>query len=107
MNKNLTVGYKFCGNCNPYLDTKQLLLDLKKELSGEVEFVFWRDSSFDMLLTISGCLCDCAQRPDYLGPTIVVAANTLNYYPVKEGTLKDELIQQIKRTAQSWQEKQS
>jgi hypothetical protein len=101
MNKKLTIGYKFCGNCNPHIDTVQLLTELKKELTGEVTFVFWRDSVFDMLLIISGCLSDCAQRPDYAGPVLVVAANTLNFQPVKKESLKVELIQRIREINQS------
>ncbi|MFZ7104561.1 MAG: hypothetical protein ACOWWO_18155 [Peptococcaceae bacterium] len=99
MDAKFTIGYKFCGNCNPYLDTPGLFRDLKKELREEIEFVYWENAVFDMLLIFSGCPVDCAQRPEFSGPTVVVAGSTLNYIPLAVKDLKRALLQEIKKIA--------
>ncbi|MDK2823953.1 MAG: hypothetical protein PWQ67_767 [Clostridia bacterium] len=95
MVKKFKVGFKFCGNCNPYIETQQLLLNLKKELKDEVDLVFWENQPYNALLILSGCLSDCAERPDFSGPTIVVAGNTLDHFPLEEENLKTTLIKKI------------
>ncbi len=105
MDKKLIIGYKFCGNCNPYKDTRQLLADLKKELNEEAEFVFWRDSGFDVLLILSGCLTDCAERPVFAGPVLSVAAGTLNRVPLGDERLQQEIVRQMRSIRQSGENK--
>jgi len=75
----LRIGIKFCGNCNPQLDTLKLLLELKTYFP-EVEFVPWDAGQLQGLLILSGCSVDCATRFNFSGPQMVVAGLTLNTY---------------------------
>lgn len=78
--KTLKVGVKFCGNCNPRINGGTLL----NEISGEVPEGFWLPADSldkDVLLIISGCAADCATRPIWAGPTIIVAGEAVDYEP--------------------------
>lgn len=67
------AGVKYCGNCNPKIDGIDLLTELKLLVGESITFVPWHEANIDLLLIISGCVTDCASRPNYHGPTIVLA----------------------------------
>jgi dissimilatory sulfite reductase (desulfoviridin) alpha/beta subunit len=62
-NSSRRVGYRLCGSCNPYIDTREALSRIEGALPG-VSLVYWEEGSFDTLLIISGCPRDCATRPE-------------------------------------------
>lgn len=86
----MRVGIKFCGNCNPVLDT----VELARALAGasEIEFVHWEGFEYDALLILSGCAVDCASRPDFRGPTVIVAGNHINRVPRPLEDLLDGIL---------------
>jgi len=73
------VGLKYCGNCNPRVNGRQIITDLQLILGDTCNFVPWNETDLDLLLIISGCTVDCATRPDCHAPTIVVAASYINH----------------------------
>ncbi len=90
MNKNkchtpVKVGIKFCGNCNPVIDARKLYGELEQrnrwEGKGCIELVAGDYTGVEILLVISGCLVDCATRPEGNFKEIVVAGETLNVHP--------------------------
>lgn len=84
------VGVKFCGNCNPRLDTVGLLKELQSRAVRTV-FVSWTVPGIDALLILSGCPADCASRPEFAGEVTVVAGNSLNGWEI----YRDRLVQNI------------
>jgi len=80
MVKALKIGVKFCGSCNPHYDTGALL----RKIMAEVPEAIWLPADSpekELLLVISGCEVDCATRPAWSGPTIVVAGETVDIQP--------------------------
>ena len=94
--KLLRVGVKFCGNCNPHLDCPKLLEKLIQK-AKDVHFVYWFQTSFDVLLILSGCPVDCASRPDFNGPTVVVSGKMVDRVPVPENLLLDHILGAFER----------
>lgn len=80
MIEKIKIGVKYCGNCNPYIDTKKLYLLLYKGLKEEVEFVNWDMKNYDILLILSSCPADCAGRPEFYGPIIAIEDINIDYY---------------------------
>lgn len=79
--KQLTIGVKFCGNCNPVIPAQQILDELKARIVQQglkVSFVSWDAPVIDILLVISGCPVDCASRPEALFTEITIAGETIN-----------------------------
>jgi hypothetical protein len=77
----MRVGVKFCGNCNPFIDTGAVLQELKAQADGVV-FVPWDDDSYSVLLVLSSCGKDCATRPAFAGPVIEVTDTSIDRQPV-------------------------
>jgi len=78
----ITIGVKYCGNCNPVIDSKKILEETIKCLP-EYQFVV-PDKNITALLVLSGCESDCATRPDLQVKTIVVAGLSVDCIPCKE-----------------------
>ncbi|MDK2919931.1 MAG: hypothetical protein PWQ37_2664 [Candidatus Petromonas sp.] len=95
MEKKIKVGVKYCGNCNPYIDTQQLFSILQNELQDEIIFTHWEKKPYDALLILSGCPADCAKRPQFSGPGIVVAGKTVDSFPIPEEQLPQVVKQKI------------
>lgn len=76
------VGVKYCGNCNPVIDSKKILNVLVEEMPG---YRFGPpDAGIDALLVLCGCETDCATRPDLQVRTIVVAGLSVDYASYQE-----------------------
>ena len=86
------IGYRFCGNCNPYIDTSGVLKKLKA-LDGGFDYVHWETGGYDALLIISGCQRDCTQRPADIGmgQVFTVAGPSVNGMAVEEERLAEEV----------------
>lgn len=89
---SLTVGVKFCGNCNPQIDTAGLLTKLKK---SRYSFVPWSESNYHVLLILSACPTDCATRPPFYGPVLSVAGGAVDGYCIPERQLPDLICQRL------------
>lgn len=91
-----TVGVKFCGNCNPQVNTVALLQKIKESLP-EAKFVSWEKEAKDALLILNGCPVGCALRPDFKGPTVVVAGHSVDRKSVKTDDLLFYVNEKIKK----------
>lgn len=90
--KPLLVGVKFCGNCNPHVDTPNLLKQLISQ-SEEMSFISWEENKYDLLLILSSCPIDCATRPDFSGPTVVISGSMVNRVQVPKNLLINTLLE--------------
>lgn len=100
MTRPLRVGVKYCGNCNPLIDGKNLLKEIKREASDsklDIEFLSWHEQNFDVLLVISSCPVDCASRPEYISEELIIAGETINRHPCNEGLLSSEVVKVLER----------
>lgn len=80
-------GVKFCGNCNPVINSKKILARLTR-LLPECKFTV-PGTNVDALLILSGCEKDCATRPDFDVDTIVVAGLLVDLAPCPEEQIPD------------------
>ena len=92
-----TVGVKFCGNCNPQIDSQKLLQEIEGRLE-KIKFVGWEKEK-DALLMINGCPVGCATRPDFEGATVFIAGKTVNGKAVEFEELVDYASRALKELA--------
>lgn len=85
------IGVKFCGNCNPYIDTVQLLEELKNSYK-DIKYVNW-DEEYSLLLILNSCPVGCATHPDFSGNKIILNNDSINYEPV----LTEDLLNILKK----------
>ena len=65
----MKIGIKYCGNCNPEIDSTLIVQRLRKKLKGkDVEFVFNLRSSSSIPLLLCGCPTGCLDRDEVTGP---------------------------------------
>lgn len=91
------IGLKYCGNCNPHIDSPAIINYLKKHSKGEWEFVSWTDPDYSLLLIMSGCPVDCATRPPFKGKVISVSGYLIDLAPVSPDTIQKVLIDRIRQ----------
>ncbi len=94
MKTSIRIGIKFCGNCNPYVDTIELLDKLKSHYK-KMEFVKWDEEDYLILLILNSCPVGCATHPDFSGPTIIVKSDSINCEPALPEDLFDRMITSI------------
>lgn len=92
----MIVGVKFCGNCNPRIDTEKLLQSLKKQATN-IQFVFQDFTSAHILLVLSGCPVNCVTMPLFSGPVITVAGETLDGFYFSEEQLPNATLEKIEK----------
>ncbi|MFZ5753641.1 MAG: hypothetical protein ACOY3J_05330 [Bacillota bacterium] len=92
------IGIKYCGNCNPHIDSPAIINYLKEHSKGEWEFVSWNDNEMALLIIMSGCPADCATRPDFQGKVISVSGLYVDLHPVEEKVLKETLLKKVYET---------
>ena len=98
----MKIGVKYCGNCNPLLDTPGLVKRLKAWLSSGspadaegVEFVSYSAQEYDALLLLNGCGASCAEVPEYTGTVIRVDGLTVDWWPVEPDEIYDAVLAKI------------
>jgi hypothetical protein len=99
---HLKVGVKFCGNCNPHLDCPKLLQELIQEARG-IRFVHWSETDFDLLLILSACPIDCATRPDFQGPTVIVSGSMVDRRTMSEDLLLNSILEALYRLKEGYE----
>ena len=70
------VGVKFCGSCNPQIPVGELFGRIQEAASDKrpaLQFVPADQTEPAVLLVISGCPRDCAERPEINVPVVAVA----------------------------------
>lgn len=88
------IGVKFCGNCNPQVNTLQLLEEIK-EYYYDIKFVKWDEEDYDLLIVLNSCSVGCSTHPDFFGTKIIIENNSINYEPVSKENLFCETIKTI------------
>ncbi|WP_027366060.1 hypothetical protein [Desulfotruncus alcoholivorax] len=87
------LGVKFCGNCNPVINSKEILAKLTG-LLPECKFTV-PGANMAALLILSGCVTDCATRPDFNVDTIVVAGLSVDLVPCPEEQIPDLVAKKL------------
>ncbi|MBF7082873.1 hypothetical protein IT084_07790 [Desulfallas sp. Bu1-1] len=87
------VGVKYCGNCNPVINSKKILDALVKGMPG-CRFGP-PDAGVPALLILSGCETDCATRPGLQVETIVVAGLSVDYVSCKEEDIPEIVTKKL------------
>ncbi len=98
MTSSIKVSLKLCGSCNPYIQPGQIYREIKEEALREgldLEFRPWDEPGSDLLLVISGCPVDCAERPAYETVELTVAGETINRKSCSRGRLAKETVKSI------------
>ena len=102
----LKVAVKFCGNCNPQISVSEILREIKEKAAGILpgaEFVFRGAEEADLLLVISGCPVDCAERPQRISREIVVAGESVNSVTCGLSGLSSQVVNLLKNLS-DWEE---
>jgi len=93
--KNLKVGVKYCGNCNPQIDGPALVKKIGAEMP-EAEILPADSPEIEALLIVSGCPVDCATRPSYRGRTVVVGGANIDYVSYNVSQLAGVVIKKLR-----------
>ncbi|MFZ5946103.1 MAG: hypothetical protein ACOYVD_18605 [Bacillota bacterium] len=89
------IGVKFCGNCNPRIDSLGLIERIKARLKQKV---FWSPANgcdIDILIIVSGCQVDCASRNIPAQFTLMIAGQTLDGNQYSASKLEDQIIDNL------------
>ncbi|MFZ7102535.1 MAG: hypothetical protein ACOWWO_07745 [Peptococcaceae bacterium] len=90
------IGIKYCGNCNPWIDSDEIVKTLQNQLKDGYALVPWDAGDIRLILIMSGCPADCAQRPDFHGPVIHVAGYYIDNILYDQNSFFQTLPQRIK-----------
>lgn len=93
--KKLRVGVKYCGNCNPQIDGSELVNKIRAKMP-EAEVLPAASPEIDALLVVSGCPVDCATRPLFSGPTVVVGGATVDYVSYDVSQLAEVIVKKLR-----------
>jgi len=101
MSNNSKVGFKLCGNCNPLLQTSRFYKALKEIIDNLDGFVITSkdDPNLDVLIVISGCPVDCAERPEGNYQEMVITAETLNWSACDFSEIINQVVVTLKTQA--------
>jgi hypothetical protein len=105
----MKIGIKYCGDCNPEIDSTRIVQRLQEKLKGkDVEFVFDLSTSFCIPLLLCGCPMGCLDREEVTGPLtgwIAVKGKTFEVHAFPENSKRREaLLSLMVREIQSWME---
>jgi hypothetical protein len=89
------VGVKFCGNCNPHINTAFLLEQLKSA-AEDIKFVCWEKGGYDILLLLNSCPVGCVTPPEFKGPLVVVTSDSVNYLPIAFEKIMSEILRALR-----------
>ena len=93
----LKVGVKFCGNCNPHVSTGDIYRKIKDKVKNMDGFhLVPKDTpGLDVLIVLSGCPADCAERPPGEYQEIVAAGETVNRVGCTVGEIEVKVLDQL------------
>ncbi|HRW11956.1 MAG TPA: hypothetical protein P5549_02400 [Syntrophomonas sp.] len=93
------VLLKYCGGCNPTINRSKIIAEVKRGLPPDVELVSkTADQVAEVGIMMSGCSTTCLDREDVRKQAqqwIVVGGNNVNYFPVENDQLADQIIKKI------------
>ena len=92
----MIVGVKFCGNCNPFIETPTLL---KRLIAAAPDLEFRIISRtlphWDVTLLLNACPAGCLKEKEYRNP-VVVSGWSVEHWEVDEGELVQKVIAAIR-----------
>jgi len=95
------VAVKYCGSCNPSIDTSQLgghLAEVAAHVGAELVSADFPDP--DIIIIVCGCNHACVNKPEWRERAprqIVIAGETLNGEPAPEKDLPAALEAALRR----------
>ena len=91
------VSINFCGGCNSQINRSEIAQKVQERLTEMGYLVFFNESNLDLIIYLSGCSSNCAQRysTNHI-PSLVVAASTLDAIAVDEDHLVDEIVIRVR-----------
>ncbi|MDR2799857.1 MAG: hypothetical protein LBB52_01145 [Desulfovibrio sp.] len=76
---NKTIGIKYCGHCQPFMQMPEFVKNLKEKVP-EVKFVQWDNGeNFSRLLLLCACPAACVRESVFAGPTTVISCNSIDF----------------------------
>ena len=97
----MKVGVKFCGHCAPRMDMAELCKTLRARAPELVFGYYAKDPAVDVLLILNACPAECASRPDFQGPVILVSPDTVDHWPTPPEQLCSSILRRIQTVARS------
>lgn len=92
----MTVGVKFCGHCAPRRDMTEVYAALRAQ-APELLFCCWAEkAAADALLILNACRSECASRPAFLGPVVVVSPEAVDHWPTPPDQLCPAILQRLR-----------
>jgi hypothetical protein len=95
----IVIGIKYCGGCNPHIDRKKLVQEIRRRLPLEysltTQFSF---TPWDIGIMVCGCLTACADKPEFKNLArkwIVVAGNSVDLNSAPEEELADIVVRKL------------
>ena len=88
--KQVRIGVKYCGGCNPVIDRGELVKSIKKLLPPEYTLTHDLEQACAIGIIVCGCRTACADRPEVKSCApdwITVAGETIDMESVSEKSL--------------------
>lgn len=93
----MIVGVKFCGNCNPFIETPTLLKKLIAAAPDlEFRIISRTLSHWDVTLLLNACPAGCLKEKEYENP-VVVSGLSVEHWDVEVDELVQKVIAAIRR----------
>ena len=93
------VLLKYCGGCNPDINRSKIVSEVKRGLPPDIELVSIATAEkAEVGIMMSGCTTTCLDRDDVrqlAKQWIIVGGNNVNYFPVDNDKLADQIIKEI------------
>jgi len=100
----IKVALKYCGSCNPQIDTSEIGNSLKEAFRKDdsLSLVSPEDSNIDVIVILCGCARACGDTEEIGGRvprSIVVAGEAISMTPVAEKDISTEVIRKFRQQA--------
>lgn len=93
------VLLKYCGGCNPDINRSKIVSEVKCGLPPDIELVSKATAEkAEVGIMMSGCTTTCLDREEIrqlARQWIIVGGNNVNYFPVDNDKLADQIIKKI------------
>ena len=94
------VSIIFCGGCNPHINRVEVANEVQKELSAKGIQVTFNSFETDLVIYLSGCSANCAQRyGQKVCPCVVVAAATVDAMEFDENQIANQIVIRVRNLA--------
>ncbi|CAA7599580.1 Hypothetical protein DEACI_0206 [Acididesulfobacillus acetoxydans] len=92
------VSINFCGGCNPWINRQEIAQEVKRLLSQDGCVVVFNSYEADLVIYLSGCSSNCAQKfSSEVIPCVVVAAASIDAAAVEEQKIAAEIVARVRR----------